>query len=76
MLFPDCLGLKLSEAKRLLESFELLYQIKEIKPFFKGKPKETVLSGIPMVIGQKSEENSVILTVCQVPEEGDEHARK
>ncbi len=75
MLFPDCLGLELSQASRLLESCGAAFHVKNASPFFAGRPKEAP-EGWLMVIGQKEEQGIVVLTVSSVPFEGDEHVRK
>ncbi len=75
MRFPDCLGLEINEASRLLRSRGADFRVKTAFPFFKGEPKKAP-EGPLMVIGQKEEDGALALTVCAVPPEGDEHERK
>ncbi len=75
MPFPDCLGLELNEASRLLKSCGADFHVKTAAPFFGGRPKEAP-EGPLTVIGQKEEGKALVLTVCAVPPEGDEHERK
>ena len=60
---PDVLGLELSAAEVLLQEKQISAEIQQSKPVPKEPPK-----GFLRVIRQRSRQNSVILTVCSVPD--------
>ena len=69
----DLLGLKLEDAKRLLEASGEKYSLTITEPFYKGQPRPLVGDSF-RVIKQEMKEGSLQLTVCIVPEAAeDEH---
>ncbi len=70
----DMLGLKLEQAKHLLEASGEEYVLTITEPFYKGQPRP--LAGDSFrVIKQERSEGRYLLTVCIVPETGSSNER-
>ncbi len=74
MELPDCVGLKLERAERLLKELGTPFETAELKPFFRGRPEEPAEGELRVVRQESGPDGSVKLFVNSLPY-GKEDAR-